>query len=129
MQFVKEIEALAKEHHREEPTSSIEAFKRYLTFWWCQKFNRCFKDPLLAEYSTEELFYEWLRHRYMVEDPFVAEEAAKRAAEDVAWAMKQARELGQQTAKLKKAKKEQKPQDTNKLSDQPNISIKFTPPK
>ena len=32
----------------------------WLQIWWCKKFNRPRKDPLLLEYTIEELFVEFL---------------------------------------------------------------------
>jgi len=31
----------------------------FLSNWWCNKWNRPLKDPLLAEYTLEELIYEF----------------------------------------------------------------------
>lgn len=36
--------------------------------WWCKKYNRPRKDPLLSEYTLEELMIEYLEDR-IEEDP------------------------------------------------------------
>jgi hypothetical protein len=83
--FWLEIERLAKAHHREDPAASEEAIDRYLRMWWSVKFNRPLKDPVLADYSTSELAYEFLRHQYIADDPDKTESAKKEDAADQAW--------------------------------------------
>lgn len=35
---------------------------RFLSFWWSRTYSRPLKDPLLAEYTLEELYYEYRQH-------------------------------------------------------------------
>lgn len=43
----------------------------WLQTWWCRKYNRPRKDPLLAEYTHEELLIEWYEERIEI-DPMNA---------------------------------------------------------
>ena len=52
-----QINEIAKYDVR-EPLSSKNLYL-HLKHWWCKKFNRPLKDPLLLEYSMEELLYEY----------------------------------------------------------------------
>ena len=54
-----EIDRLVLAHHREDPTSSLEALERYLRKWWCITYERPFKDPMLEQYTLDELAYEF----------------------------------------------------------------------
>jgi hypothetical protein len=40
-------------------TAAARLDKEWLQRWWCQKYNRPRKDPLLAEYTLEELMIEF----------------------------------------------------------------------
>ena len=35
----------------------------WVLVWWCKKYNRPRKDPLLLTYSPEELYIEWLEEQ------------------------------------------------------------------
>lgn len=35
---------------------------RFLSFWWSRAYSRPLKDPLLAEYTLEELYYEYKQY-------------------------------------------------------------------
>lgn len=41
-------------------TAAARLRKEWLQRWWCKKYNRPRKDPLLAEYTLEELMLEYL---------------------------------------------------------------------
>ncbi len=43
----------------------------WLQRWWCQKFNRPRKDPLLQQYTLEELFIEYMEDA-IEKDPLAA---------------------------------------------------------
>lgn len=58
------IQRLAKAHHCEDPVASLESFRRFLEFWWCRTYTRPLKDPILSQYTLDELTYEYLRHLY-----------------------------------------------------------------
>lgn len=79
-----EIEKIAKAHHLEDPLSSFEAMTRFLEFWWCQKFNRPFKDPLLKSYTRNELLYEFLRYHFIKpeHDPLMEEERKEKLSKE-----------------------------------------------
>jgi hypothetical protein len=55
------LRSLAAQRLREE----------WLQRWWCNKFNRPRKDPLLAEYTYDELLMEWLEDE-IEKDPMAA---------------------------------------------------------
>ena len=44
---------------------------RFLTSWWCKHYNRPLKDPLLKEYTLEELAYEY--YNVIEREAFAAE--------------------------------------------------------
>jgi hypothetical protein len=96
-----EMERLAKAHHLEPRTHSEAAVRRYLEAWWCFKYTRPFKDPLLQEYTTDELIYEYMRHYFVDNDPRVAIEAAKRKAADDDWIRKQLEKVAADNAAVK----------------------------
>jgi fumarylacetoacetate (FAA) hydrolase family protein len=50
----------------------------YLMNWWCTYYNRPLKDPLLQQYSTEELAYEY----YLISELQVVKEEKARAEDD-----------------------------------------------
>lgn len=85
-----EIWNIAKAHHLEEPTESIDSFRRFLCFWWCRKFNRPLKDPLLQSYTLNELLYEFLRYFYTDPDNDPRKELKEKAIadDDEAWVQK-----------------------------------------
>lgn len=109
-----EIERIAKAHHRAVPTASEENIVRFLTDWYCAKFNAPRKDPVLASYTTEELYYEWLRHEYLRTDPDAAAEQAKGADDDAEWVKKT-------LAKIQA----EKPRDSEPLDELPDIKTSF----
>lgn len=90
------IERLAKAHRTTSPSASEASMFRSLKLWWCNKYNRPFKDPLIETYTLDELVYEYLTHYYL--DP--ANDPDKKKAEEVAaqddedWIRKQLAGLG-----------------------------------
>lgn len=52
---------------RERASNRVDDIKT----WWCQHYNRPFKDPLLQEYTLEELWEEFLTIQ-ISKDPMVA---------------------------------------------------------
>jgi hypothetical protein len=71
----------------EDPTAGLEEFVRFLQFWWCQKYNRPLKDPLLSTYTINELLYEYLRYYYSIpeNDPRKQLEAKQVQSEEDEW--------------------------------------------
>ncbi len=119
------IEKLARAHHLEDPTASLDAFRRYLEMWWCQHYNRPLKDALLQSYSLDELCYEYLRHHYAKpeNDPKKELEAKTLKEEEETW-------IREQLAKVHRAQEEegnQKRSDERKesVSSAPDISTQF----
>lgn len=121
-----EIQKLAKAHHLQDPLDNMETFRRFLDFWWSQKFNRPLKDPLLASYTTEELAYEWLRNIYLIpeNDPRkkMEDQLAKNDEED--WIRAQLDKHIQQVKAAKAAELEPK-KDENPIVTPEDISTKF----
>lgn len=143
-----EIDRLVLAHHREDPTSSLQALERYLRKWWCMTYNRPFKDPLLEQYTLDELAYEFLTKHYLnpENDPDKKAEVTQRAQEDDDWAAKMVeqevkrleaatRQIAQATedigksskSKGKKAKSAKKELDPASFPDV--ISTKFDVPE
>lgn len=136
----KELDRLARAHRLIDATSSEEALRRQLELWWCIKYSRPFKDPLLKDYTTQELIYEYLTYYYLdsENDPKVKEQNEKQSEEDLAWVYEQQRKI--QEAQSKKQaqpsppKIEQKPNEnqgsessseSTALPELPEISTKF----
>lgn len=93
-----EMERLAKAHHLEPRTHSEDTVRRFLESWWCFKYARPFKDPLLQEYTIDELIYEYMRHYFVENDPRIVIEAAKRKAADDEWIRKQLERVAAENA-------------------------------
>lgn len=60
------IDIITKKVTREN-LNTEKAQLRYLTYWWSNKYNKPFKDPLLKEYTLEDLYYEYRLHNEFVE--------------------------------------------------------------
>lgn len=109
-----EIDRLVLAHHREDPTSSIEALERYLKKWWCLTYERPFKDPLLEQYTLDELVYEFLTKYYQKpeNDPDRIDQDKKRQQEDDEWAsrmlQKEIEKIQQSAESIKKSVSPQK---------------------
>lgn len=43
-------------------TKNLDGFRRYLTTWYCFKFNVSFKDPTFLSHTFEELVLLYLMH-------------------------------------------------------------------
>ena len=65
-------------HHAREYTSNNGALL-FLQSWWSRTYNRPMKDPILHEYTPEELMYEYLDH---TERSKHAEETAEQQVEE-----------------------------------------------
>lgn len=123
---------LAIAHQLEEPASSQDALLRFLRFWWCQKYDRPFKDPLLLSYTSDELCYEYLRYYYSLKenDPKKKIEEQKQQESDEAW-IKKMLEGSQKnetnpTSKAEPASDLSQQKDTQ-IPDLPDISTQFDP--
>jgi hypothetical protein len=60
------IDIIAKKVTRDN-LNTEKAQLRYLTYWWSNKYNKPFKDPLLREYTLEDLYYEYRLHNEFLE--------------------------------------------------------------
>jgi hypothetical protein len=127
----KEVDRLAKAHHLESRTHDEETLRRWLEFWWCNKFGKPFKEPLLQEYTTDDLIYEYLRYWYTEHDPKVEMEAAKKKKADDEWIRRQLDRVAKENAEIlakeaakPEVKKDPEPTPTPELPDL-TTSIKF----
>lgn len=132
------IDRLCRAYAKEDPVSSFAALERYLKKWWCLKYNRPFKDPVLLGYNVDELVFEFLTHYYANPDNDPDKKAQEQQAvqDDVNWASKMvAEELKKMQgsvsklassvkSKKKKAKKKQSVEPIEKET-LPDISTKF----
>lgn len=79
--------------------------------WWCERYNRPLKDPLLQEYTLEELAYEY--HIFSEKEEYrkeLAEEEAdkieeEKIREDEEWANMMEAQLAQEQPKPKAEQK------------------------
>jgi len=71
--------------------------ERFLRSWWCIRYNRPYRDPLLLDYSLEELVVEYLdvSYRSNPEAFKKVKEQQKIAQEDDDWADKMAEKFGE----------------------------------
>lgn len=125
----KNVERIAKAHIQIDPTVSIESLKRFLEMWWCFKYDRPFKDPLLQKYTLDELIYEYLIHHYMEPDNNPKNQKDKDTAEksEEEW-IKKMLSKHKKGIKTKEKKKEPEPKtDPNtSIPIMKDISTKFT---
>lgn len=61
-------------HNIEEKPSDGQSLLKFLKRWWCNYYNKPYKDPLLEEYTLEELLLEYY------EILFTKDEEAKKEA-------------------------------------------------
>jgi hypothetical protein len=91
LDIVSAIKQIAYNHAR-EPLNTEKNLLRWLRTWWCSTYNRPLKDPILKEYTIEELLYEfYIRIERQKVDEERKEEADKIEEdtikqEDVDWA-------------------------------------------
>lgn len=89
-----EIDELVRAARKVDPLSSLEHLRYYLEKWWCVQYNKPFKDPLLKEYTTNELIYEFLFHHYQKpENDPDKPKANDLDKEDEEWAKRQIEEM------------------------------------
>lgn len=84
----------------------------FLRSWWSRTYNRPLKDPLLQDYTLEELYYEYRDHS---ERRLAAEEVAEEAADNIEqkktddaldWAEQEEKREAEQAAGASKADQE-----------------------
>lgn len=97
-----DVSRLAKAHYLEDPSGTEEALMRALKRWWCQRYGRPLKDPLLESYTAPELVYEYLVIGfYPQNDPKIDEQQKK----EIEWAQAEAIRMAKQLAEQEAAKK------------------------
>lgn len=94
------IEAVKRlaSHNARAPLETEELLLLFLQSWWSRTYNRPLKDPLLLQYTLEELLYEFYdrierqkaQDESLEQDDVKIEEAKDKEAED--WAEKMERE-------------------------------------
>ena len=96
------IDKITKKATRED-LNTEKSQLRFLTYWWSNKYNKPLKDPLLNEYTIEELYYEYRLHSEFnkAAEEKEAEESDKieeqKQDDAMAWAeAEEARELAEQ---------------------------------
>jgi hypothetical protein len=87
----KALENLARERRISTTITTEDDLLRSLQVWWCVKYSRPFKDPLLASYTIDELAYEYLTYFFTEpeNDPRKKKETEKAKDDDEAWIKKQ----------------------------------------
>lgn len=93
----------------------------FLKSWWSRLYNRPLKDPLLSEYTLEDLLYEFydrVERRASEQEREKAEEIKEEADKekvDLDWAERMEKEeLEQMKAKAKTTMKKEAPADPTK---------------
>jgi len=77
--------------------SDFDKLFRYLKIWWCHYYKRPAKDPLLQQYTFEELIIEFFEQRLFKQGTRfkeIKEEWLLKANNDDEWYKKQEQELG-----------------------------------
>jgi len=100
---------LIVERAARESLDNEAAQMRFLTYWWSKTYSRPMKDPLLKEYTLEELYYEFKEHSER-------EKAAKERAEQETDNIEQAKTddaLAWAEAEEKKEAEEARKKDSN----------------
>jgi hypothetical protein len=120
-----EIDRLAKAHHQIDPTSSEEALGRRLRLWFCIKYNRPFKDPILDTYSIDELAYEYLTWFYLNpdNDPLEKKRKESQSKDDETWVLEQLKKSQKKVDPPKPP--EPTPPAAPPIPDLPEISTSF----
>lgn len=103
-----EINRLVLAHRAEDPLSSETAMLRLLRTWWCLKYDRPFKDPLLDTYTPDDLAYEFYFHHYQNPDnaPEKVEQDSQEKKEDDEWVKKQLEKVKEENAQAAENKGE-----------------------
>ena len=115
----KEVDRIAQAHLAVDPTASEADLWRQLRVWWCIKYQRPFKDPMLDAYTIDELIYEYLTWHYMDPENDPNEKARKeqQAKDDQEWARSMLQNL--------KKPPEKKPDPQPPIPNLPEISTQF----
>ncbi len=87
-EVLEHIQTIVNARNENPPISQLD-FHNSLSIWWCRNYSRPFKDPLLKEYTTEELYYEFCEVNYVKPEG----RSIKATQEDFDWAEEMEREL------------------------------------
>lgn len=79
MSAIEAVDAIVERAAREKLDNEA-AQLRFLSFWWCKTYSRPLKDPLLAQYTLEELYYEYKEHS---EREIAAKERVEKEADNI----------------------------------------------
>ena len=84
-----EIDRLVQAHRVSRTTTEADLI-RQLRIWWCIKYNKPFKEPLLDSYTLDDLIYEYLYFFYLDPEHDPAEKIKKedQFKKDEEWARK-----------------------------------------
>lgn len=117
MSALEAIDAIVERAAR-EPLDNEAAQLRFLSFWWSKTYSRPFKDPLLKEYTLEELYYEYREHieREKASKERTEQEAdnIEKAKEDEALAWAEAEEKREAESSLKQGQVDWIPTEQDK---------------
>ena len=98
-----------------------------MAIWWCEHYNRPLKDPMLQEYSLEDLIYErfivmeraaYIKEMEEEETDRIEEEKLQ---EDDDWADQMETMLGNQEAKKQPEPKKEPKEEYDPTKDPENI--------
>lgn len=127
-----QIDRLVKSHRAVDATSNEESLWRELRLWWCLKYSRPFKDPILQTYTLDELLYEYLTFFYLdpENDPRAIAETEKRKTDDEEWVKAQIAEMKKQVSIPKVEPTQEKKEPLNPtpnpvLPELPELSTRF----
>lgn len=65
---------------------NYDEFLFFLKRWWCQHYNRPYKDPLLDTYTFEELYFEYCDVNYVKNPPSAEDKTENIPQEEYDWA-------------------------------------------
>jgi hypothetical protein len=95
--------------HIVRPVKTEADMLRFLRAWFCRQYNRPYKDPLLLEYTFEDLLVEYLDVHYRSNPKALEKESpeGKRVeASDDKWAERMMREATSESASSDRAAKQ-----------------------
>jgi hypothetical protein len=121
------IEKLVKSYRLTSPAATVGSLRRELEVWWCFQYNRPLKDPLLQQYTLEELAYEYFIHHFREQDndPLNDIRQKKNDQDDLEWAQRMTRKLKEQPPKEPDKVLEAKQPDPPTMLNLQEISTNF----
>ena len=125
LNLVEQVKAIAAANAR-APLNTEENLLLFLRSWWSRTYNKPLKDPLLAEYSIEDLLYEFYDKIERAE----AEDEQRNLADDkievdkdkanLDWAEQEEKRELEELAKKKVAKETEPVAPVNPIDDPDN---------